>query len=56
MQQRTLIKFKGRKMSIADWARELGMSRQTLHQRLRRGWTLRRALTRPINERHDPRK
>lgn len=49
-----MIKFQGRKLNIADWARELGMSRQTLHHRLKAGWTLRNALTKPIDKRFDP--
>ncbi len=31
-----LLKYKGRAMSVSDWSRELGLSRQTLYDRLRK--------------------
>lgn len=33
------ITYKGRTMIIADWARELDTSRQTIRHRLEQGWT-----------------
>jgi hypothetical protein len=41
---RKLIEFGGRKMSVADWARWLGIKPSTLSYRIRRGWSLERAL------------
>lgn len=34
------VEYKGRSMTIAQWAEELGMSRQTLRNRLEVGWSL----------------
>lgn len=33
---------------LADWARRLGVSDEVLIMRLERGWSLERALTRPV--------
>lgn len=40
------IKFKGRTMIAADWAREIGITPMTLWKRLNRGWPISRALKR----------
>jgi len=32
---------------VSEWARQIGVSVQTLHSRLRSGWTVEEALTRP---------
>lgn len=37
----------GRTQSVADWAREYGMTRGALYMRLKRGWSLREALRIP---------
>lgn len=49
-QQRNLrsnvkLTYQGKILCIAEWAELYGMSPRCLHQRLRRGWTLERALT-----------
>lgn len=46
------ITFMGRTLHPADWARSLGMKRRTLMSRLRRGWTVDRALTKPVSNNH----
>lgn len=40
-----VIEHDGRKQTIAQWAREVGMSRQTLRNRLEAGWSIQDALT-----------
>lgn len=42
------VEFNGEKLSVADWARRLGMDRGTLANRLKAGWSIERALTTPI--------
>lgn len=41
----------GRTQPIRAWAAELGINEQTLHERLKRGWTVERALTTPLHGR-----
>jgi len=42
------IEFKNDKLTISQWERKLGIKRATLNGRLRRGWSVERALT-PIS-------
>lgn len=42
------LSFKGRKMTIADWARETGISKSALNNRLADNWPVERALTEPL--------
>jgi hypothetical protein len=44
--RRRLLTYKGRSMSVAEWARDLNLRVGTLRARLRKGWPLARALTR----------
>lgn len=44
-----MITFEGQTKNLQQWAESLGMSKVTLHARLRKGWTIDRALTTPIN-------
>jgi len=41
------LELNGKKMSIAQWARELGVKNVTIQNRLRYGWTIERTLTTP---------
>lgn len=41
------ITFNGTTMVVTDWATKLGLPSQTLFERLRRGWSIERALTTP---------
>lgn len=43
--QNHILEFNGRKQTIAQWAREIGVSRDALKYRIYRGWTVERALT-----------
>lgn len=42
-----LIALDGETLSVAAWARRLGINNQTIHERLARGWEPRRALLTP---------
>jgi hypothetical protein len=42
-----LISYKDTTMSIAEWSRKLGMSRQSLRRRIETGWTVEEAVTTP---------
>lgn len=43
--------FKGKTMTLGEWAKELGIKRLTLFQRLRTGWSIEMAFTLPPNSR-----
>jgi hypothetical protein len=45
------LEHDGRRMVITDWAREVGISLQSLQKRLRNGWSVERALTTPPDQR-----
>lgn len=40
----------GRTMSATEWAKEIGITANTLLMRLRNGWSIERALTTPIQQ------
>lgn len=40
-----LLDFEGKKQSIADWSRETGIPYNWIKLRIRRGWSVRKALT-----------
>jgi hypothetical protein len=42
------LKFRGKKMSISQWAEEIGMKENTLYLRIHKGWSIESALTRPV--------
>lgn len=42
-----VIEFSGKTQSLADWARETGLSVYCLRSRINSGWTIERALTQP---------
>ncbi len=44
-----VIEFDGRKMILQDWATYLGMDRRTLAWRLKAGWSLKKTLTKGID-------
>jgi hypothetical protein len=44
------IAFNGREQTVAEWARELGISRAALGYRLRNGWSIEEALTMKIDK------
>lgn len=42
-----ILSFNGRTMNVTKWANELNISRHTLYTRLRKGWSVEKALTTP---------
>ncbi len=46
--RRNNVEYEGKKLSRTDWAKELGMKKVTLQHRLKRGWSVERALTTPV--------
>jgi len=44
-----VLEFKGRKQTIAQWAREVGVSKEALRYRLNAGWSAEEALTMKID-------
>jgi hypothetical protein len=46
-----VIEFDGRSMTMAQWAREIGVSKMVIRDRLERGWPLERALRQPADRR-----
>jgi hypothetical protein len=46
--QNVWLEFDGRRQTISQWARERGIGATTLHNRLKVGWSLERALTTPV--------
>lgn len=45
----TMLSFEGKTQALSYWADEVGLSRNTLKGRLRRGWSVERALTEPAH-------
>lgn len=41
------LTFQGRTQSVSAWAREVGLARRTIRNRLAKGWPLEKALTQP---------
>lgn len=44
-----LLEYRGRRQTMAEWNRELGMKRGVLGNRLYRGWSVERAIETPYN-------
>lgn len=44
------ITFNGETKTLSDWALTIGINRLTLQSRLKRGWTIEKALTTPSNK------
>src|SRR4051812_258471 len=47
----TVLAHGGRSRVLTEWAEALGIKRVTLSQRLRKGWSVQRALTQPVGKR-----
>jgi hypothetical protein len=46
------LDFNGERKTISQWARDLGMLSSTLQERLRAGWDISIALTKPVQRKH----
>lgn len=46
-----VIEFQGKKQTLAQWTKEIGICRNGLKERFRRGWSIERALTTPTRGR-----
>ena len=42
------LKFNGMRLTVSQWSREVGISRNALDLRLKRGWSVKEALTTPL--------
>lgn len=49
--QSQFLSYQGKTLSIAGWAKEIGLNKHTLAYRLRLGWSVERALKEPVDER-----
>lgn len=45
------LTYKRRTQTVAQWAREVDINVQTIHKRLRSGWSVARTLSTPVDER-----
>ena len=45
-----IIEYNGESMTLREWAERIGMSENTLSNRIFSGWPIERALTEPVNE------
>lgn len=45
------LEHDGRSMTMAEWAREIGMGVKTLEYRIKNGWSIHNALTLPVEQR-----
>lgn len=46
------IQFEGRRLTLTEWAKELGMTTSTLNSRFLDDWSVERALTTPVDARY----
>lgn len=49
-----LLTFNGRTMCIAAWSEETGVPPTTISQRIKRGWSIERTFTQPVDSRRGP--
>jgi len=42
------LEFRGQRKTPAEWARDLGISNKRIHARMKRGWSVERALSTPV--------
>jgi len=47
-----VVSFNGQSMTVAQWERQLGFTRDRIGQRIRDGWSIERALTEPVKLRN----
>lgn len=44
------LDWDGRRMTVSQWAREIGVRQQALHHRIARGWSVERIFTQPFRK------
>ncbi len=44
------VEFQGIKLTLTQWAEKIGINANSIKNRLRRGWSVAKALTQPLNE------
>jgi len=49
MRSNRILSYKGERLTITEWAERAGVSRETFHFRLERGWSMKRAVTTPLH-------
>lgn len=50
------LRFRGERLIITDWARRIGIPVERLIERLAAGWSVKRAITQPIDQRFSSRR
>ena len=45
-----LLSYNGERLTITEWAERAGVSRETFHFRLERGWSMAKAVTTPLQK------
>ncbi len=48
-----ILEYDGKKMTVAQWSREIGIIPETLLQRLKRGWSVEDTLSKPLRYQRD---
>ena len=46
-----VLAFNGKEQTVTQWGEELGMNRDTIYKRLKSGWSVEDALSKPVNNR-----
>jgi hypothetical protein len=46
------VEYKGETRTVSEWTRELGFKRNTLSERLRKGWSVEKAFETPVGGHH----
>lgn len=44
-----ILEYGGKCMTISEWSRELGIDKNTFYKRIKSGWSVKRAITEPVN-------
>lgn len=46
------LEYNGQKLTISQWAKKLNLDRNTLNGRLKKGWSIEKALITPVNDKY----
>lgn len=50
MRSNRILSYNGEDLTITEWAERAGVSRETFHYRLERGWSMKKAVTTPLQK------